>query len=121
MGHNFGSPHDETSNCLNQPDGNYLMYSQASDGSKTNNRLFSPCSIISMTAVIEAKGANADGCFTAQTGGTFCGNGIVEGINYSEYNSINRTVYCIVKMESNVTVDSRDNALTYVATQLPVH
>ena len=80
MGHNFGSPHDTTSNCINQPGGNYIMYPQATDGSQTNNRLFSPCSIASMTAVIEAKGSSTDGCFTAQSGVAFCGNGIVEGI-----------------------------------------
>ena len=79
MGHNFGSQHDETSDCINQPGGNYIMYPQATDGSQTNNRLFSPCSITAMSAVIDVKGAGPEGCFEARTGVAFCGNGIVEG------------------------------------------
>lgn len=87
MGHNFGSEHDETANCRDQPGGNYIMFPQATNGLSPNNRLFSPCSITDMTAVIEAKGASTAGCFTAQTGVAFCGNGIVEGIKCSEHNT----------------------------------
>ncbi|KAI6657370.1 ADAM10 [Oopsacas minuta] len=79
MGHNFGAPHDTTAACTGQPVGNnYIMYPQANDGSQPNNILFSSCSIASMTTIIEAKGANEDGCFQARVGVAFCGNGIVE-------------------------------------------
>ena len=79
MGHNFGSQHDATGNCIDQPDGNYIMFPRANDGSQLNNRMFSPCSISMMSAVIDVKGSGPMGCFEARTGIAFCGNGIVEG------------------------------------------
>lgn len=75
LGHNFGSPHDETAECSpGGSDGNYIMFPQATDGAKINNRLFSSCSSDIMSVNLDAK---KDGCFSAQR--EVCGNGFVEG------------------------------------------
>eukprot|EP01137_Pigoraptor_chileana_P003694 Opistho-2@44258 len=75
-GHNHGSKHDNDAsvNCVNpSPDnGNFIMFAQATDGSKTNNRLFSECSRSSMAANINAKAAT---CFKPTTAA--CGDLIV--------------------------------------------
>jgi hypothetical protein len=58
--------HDEaTEECtpgeFGNSNGNYIMFASATDGSKTNNRKFSPCSKPRMANVIRAKG----GCLVA--------------------------------------------------------
>jgi hypothetical protein len=68
FGHNFGSNHDTpgSSNggsCApDGTDGNYIMYLRATDGDKSNNDRFSPCSIQSINSVIRD---NSD-CFVTR-------------------------------------------------------
>lgn len=73
FGHNWGSPHDPTSCSPGAPNGNFVMYPQATDGSLPNNVEFSQCSRDSMGAII---GAKKDKCFDDSR--AVCGNGIVE-------------------------------------------
>ncbi|EGD75708.1 hypothetical protein PTSG_07825 [Salpingoeca rosetta] len=74
FGHNWGSPHDETAACTpGDPDGNYIMFPSATDGSLPNNKLFSPCSRTSIATHL----SSGAGCFDDSR--SFCGNGIVEG------------------------------------------
>ena len=57
LGHNFGSPHDPQSGVCSPGSsggGNFIMYFSATDGSQTNNKKFSVCSINSMKAVLES-------------------------------------------------------------------
>lgn len=75
IGHNFGSPHDTTAECIPSSGGNYIMYPSATDGSQPNNRKFSPCSREIMGRTIQAKGF----CFVEEPSLMECGNGIVEG------------------------------------------
>ncbi|XP_065909554.1 disintegrin and metalloproteinase domain-containing protein 10-like isoform X2 [Dysidea avara] len=75
IGHNFGSPHDETAECIPSSGGNYIMYPSATDGSQPNNNKFSPCSQDIMGRTIAAKGF----CFVEEPKQQECGNGIVEG------------------------------------------
>eukprot|EP00730_Choanoeca_flexa_P014046 TRINITY_DN5994_c0_g1_i1.p1 TRINITY_DN5994_c0_g1~~TRINITY_DN5994_c0_g1_i1.p1 ORF type:complete len:1038 (+),score=218.04 TRINITY_DN5994_c0_g1_i1:223-3336(+) len=72
IGHNWGAAHDERAPCTvsnTDPEGNYLMYAIAVDGSKPNNNQLSPCSISSISAVIQSKGD----CFSIPPEG-ICGN-----------------------------------------------
>ncbi|XP_020621435.1 disintegrin and metalloproteinase domain-containing protein 10-like [Orbicella faveolata] len=77
FGHNFGSGHDpDTCKCSpGGSDGNFVMYSRASDGHEPNNFLFSPCSKQEISPVISSKGQE---CFIAHSSGSYCGNKIVE-------------------------------------------
>lgn len=81
IGHNYGSLHDQATDktCApGEPNGNYIMFPQATSGTKTNNVLFSPCSITQMGALIEKKGRDpVDGCFVEVSVAT-CGNNVVE-------------------------------------------
>nr|ATY70072.1 ADAM17 [Oopsacas minuta] len=78
-GHNFGSPHDPLESTLcspgasGNPNGNYLMYARATDGTQVNNDKFSDCSISSIAPVLLAK---SPACFLSTT--AVCGNGLVE-------------------------------------------
>jgi len=79
VGHNFGSPHDESGVCTpgdsnEDPKGNYIMYARATNGDKENNNLFSPCSIRKMSAVLRTR---KDECFKPFDQER-CGNGILE-------------------------------------------
>eukprot|EP00040_Diaphanoeca_grandis_P024084 m.132026 g.132026 ORF g.132026 m.132026 type:complete len:863 (+) comp29581_c0_seq1:206-2794(+) len=76
IGHNWGANHDTTSSaaeCIPGTNygGNYIMYASATDGSRTNNLLFSPCSTAEMSTALSRVS-----CFTQTT--AHCGNGIVE-------------------------------------------
>ena len=68
FGHNFGSNHDTpgSSNggsCApDDNDGNYIMYLRATDGDKSNNDRFSPCSVATINGVIRD---NSD-CFVTR-------------------------------------------------------
>ncbi|KAH3858876.1 hypothetical protein DPMN_101519 [Dreissena polymorpha] len=76
IGHNFGSPHDDSQNpsCVpNSAYGNYLMYPYTSDANKPNNFVFSPCSISYIYPVLETKGT----CLTDRAA-SICGNGEIE-------------------------------------------
>ncbi|EDV28522.1 uncharacterized protein TRIADDRAFT_19354 [Trichoplax adhaerens] len=81
LGHNFGSQHDPTTNtqCApGSPQGNYIMYPQATTGRDPNNKQFSSCSKNYMQPVINAKGISSSGCFVNRAT-SICGNGVVEG------------------------------------------
>jgi len=81
VGHNFGSPHDSGKECTPgegnkfslRSDGNYIMFSRATSGLNHNNKLFSPCSIRNISAVLEVKSS----CFI-RSDAPICGNGIVD-------------------------------------------
>lgn len=74
IGHNWGSPHDVSgADCVGDvTNGRFLMYPTAVDGSQTNNKFFSPCSIRNITLVLQSKGS----CFTTNPTG-FCGDYLV--------------------------------------------
>ena len=59
--------------------GNYIMYSSATSGERSNNNKFSPCSMRNISSVLTAV-FNEEGkinCFQEDKG-PFCGNKIVE-------------------------------------------
>ncbi|XP_013415901.1 disintegrin and metalloproteinase domain-containing protein 10-like isoform X3 [Lingula anatina] len=83
IGHNFGSPHDQGSECtpytsMGDRNGNYIMFASATSGDKSNNKLFSPCSKDNITLVLDAlnRGTKAN-CLIGNEA-AFCGNNIVE-------------------------------------------
>ena len=84
VGHNFGSPHDSGLECTpgenkrfrSTNNGNFIMYSRATSGLKSNNKLFSDCSKRNISAVLEVKSS----CFI-QSDAPICGNGIVDKPN----------------------------------------
>ncbi|KAL5268235.1 hypothetical protein ACHWQZ_G002185 [Mnemiopsis leidyi] len=74
IGHNWGSSHDPDNADICAPPGNhFLMYPSAVDGSRSNNKRFSPCSLTAIASVLKYK----SGCFLEQSR-SFCGNGIIE-------------------------------------------
>ena len=55
IGHNLGSPHDPEGRCSpGGSDGNFIMYPSATSGYRKNNPRFSPCSLASMSAAVDA-------------------------------------------------------------------
>ncbi|XP_031575122.1 disintegrin and metalloproteinase domain-containing protein 10-like [Actinia tenebrosa] len=80
VGHNFGSPHDESGACTpGGSEGNYIMFARATEGSKPNNRKFSSCSIEKMAAVMRVKAVCKDHkCCFEKAGAAICGNAVVE-------------------------------------------
>ena len=81
VGHNFGSPHDFPASCRpGGGEGNFVMFASATDGYKTNNRMFSACSKANISAVLDALQDEARGkvnCFEP-VGEAYCGNKIKE-------------------------------------------
>merc|ERR1712106_602674 len=80
MGHNFGSPHDPEADKSCVPggtDGNYIMFARATSGDKPNNKRFSPCSLKSISKVLQVKARGPKGCFK-EPQQALCGNGVVE-------------------------------------------
>ncbi|KAI4491404.1 hypothetical protein M0804_002796 [Polistes exclamans] len=77
IGHNFGSPHDPDECSPGGEDGNFIMFARATSGDKRNNNRFSPCSLVSINPVLNAKARSAKGCF-AEPQSAICGNGVVE-------------------------------------------
>ncbi|XP_044018112.1 disintegrin and metalloproteinase domain-containing protein 10-like [Aphidius gifuensis] len=77
IGHNFGSPHDSDECSPGGEDGNFIMFARATSGDKQNNNRFSPCSIVSINPVLNAKARSTKGCF-AEYQTAICGNGVVE-------------------------------------------
>ena len=75
LGHNFGANHDP-SYCAPSAGngGKYIMYATSVSGERVNNRLFSSCSIESISKVLLAKRRL---CFENQKS-SFCGNNVVE-------------------------------------------
>ncbi|XP_042148528.1 disintegrin and metalloproteinase domain-containing protein 10 [Ixodes scapularis] len=81
LGHSFGSPHDETLECTpGDPEGNYIMFDQATSARLPNNRKFSKCSIASIAQVLHVVNESLhdkENCFL-ENKGPFCGNNIRE-------------------------------------------
>ncbi|XP_043509413.1 disintegrin and metalloproteinase domain-containing protein 10-like isoform X2 [Frieseomelitta varia] len=77
IGHNFGSPHDPDECSPGGEDGNFIMFARATSGDKRNNNRFSPCSLVSINPVLNAKARSSKGCF-AEPQNAICGNGVVE-------------------------------------------
>ncbi|KAK2575767.1 hypothetical protein KPH14_007153 [Odynerus spinipes] len=77
IGHNFGSPHDPDECSPGGEDGNFIMFARATSGDKRNNNRFSPCSLVSINPVLNAKARSVKGCF-AEPQSAICGNGVVE-------------------------------------------
>jgi disintegrin and metalloproteinase domain-containing protein 10 len=70
----FTHPQHDPLTCQGAEGGNYIMYSKSTDASKPNNNIFSNCSITEMKRVLRTKAT----CFTKYTGGSVCGNLVVE-------------------------------------------
>lgn len=47
-------------------DGNFIMFARATSGDKKNNNQFSPCSLNSISPVLNAKARSPKGCFTGE-------------------------------------------------------
>lgn len=47
-------------------DGNFIMFARATSGDKKNNNQFSPCSLNSISPVLNAKARSPKGCFTGK-------------------------------------------------------
>ncbi|XP_020602075.1 disintegrin and metalloproteinase domain-containing protein 10-like [Orbicella faveolata] len=101
-GHNFGSPHDSTSNCApGGSEGNYIMFARATSGDQRNNRLFSPCSREKMNGVMDVKGRCIEAkCCFQDAEGAICGNKVVEegeecDCGYVEDKSCEEDVCCM--------------------------
>ncbi|XP_075879064.1 disintegrin and metalloproteinase domain-containing protein 10 isoform X2 [Nelusetta ayraudi] len=78
LGHSLGAPHDEGTNCGDLGSaggkGRYLMFPQATDGTRENNDKFSPCSVKHISNILQLK---KDECFEISDQ-PICGNLIVE-------------------------------------------
>lgn len=109
IGHNFGSPHDFPADCRpGGPQGNYIMYSSATSGERSNNNKFSLCSIRNISSVLNAilHADSKDNCFEVDNG-PFCGNKIVEDGEECDcgYNAQECTEQCCVPREVSPDVD----------------
>lgn len=109
IGHNFGSPHDFPTDCRpGGPSGNYIMYSSATSGERSNNNKFSLCSIRNISSVLHAMAAadSKDNCLEFDRG-PFCGNKIVEEGEECDcgYNAQECTEMCCVPREMSPDVD----------------
>lgn len=109
IGHNFGSPHDFPVDCRpGGPQGNYIMYSSATSGERSNNNKFSLCSIRNISSVLNAilHADSKDNCFEVDNG-PFCGNKIVEDGEECDcgYNAQECTEQCCVPRELSPDID----------------
>lgn len=109
IGHNFGSPHDFPPDCRpGGPQGNFIMYSSATSGERSNNNKFSSCSIRNISSVLHATlGPDSkDNCFEVDNG-PFCGNKIVEEGEECDcgYNAQECTEQCCVPREVSPDID----------------
>jgi len=109
IGHNFGSPHDFPTDCRpGGPQGNFIMYSSATSGERSNNNKFSLCSIRNISSVLHAILAadSKDNCFEVDNG-PFCGNKIVEEGEECDcgYNAQECTEQCCVPREVSLDID----------------
>lgn len=109
IGHNFGSPHDFPADCRpGGPQGNYIMYSSATSGERSNNNKFSLCSVRNISSVVNAilLADSKDNCFEVDNG-PFCGNKIVEEGEECDcgYNAQECTEQCCVPRELSEHVD----------------
>ena len=76
VGHNLGSPHDESSKCLPEKNGKYLMYPYSNSGNLPNHGKFSECSKEKIGVVFDEM-KRLDGCLE-NFDGSFCGDGILD-------------------------------------------
>lgn len=108
IGHSFGSPHDFPTDCRpGGPQGNYIMYSSATSGERSNNNKFSICSIKNISAVLQSILSDGkDNCFEVDNG-PFCGNKIVEEGEECDcgYNAQECTEQCCVPRELSPELD----------------
>jgi disintegrin and metalloproteinase domain-containing protein 10 len=81
VGHNLGSPHDESSQCVPEQNGKFLMYAYANSGNLPNNAMFSPCSKKKISTVFTNIG-RLNGCLE-KFDGSFCGDGIKDDGKYN--------------------------------------
>ncbi|GMT30831.1 hypothetical protein PFISCL1PPCAC_22128, partial [Pristionchus fissidentatus] len=86
IGHNFGSPHDETDECKGGADGQFIMWYSATSGNQPNNRKFSPCSIGIMSKKLHVDSGMCPSDTIPRSHKSIsafdepiCGNGIREG------------------------------------------
>lgn len=103
IGHNFGSPHDFPPECRpGGSQGNFIMYSSATSGERSNNNKFSNCSMRNITNVLHSviSGDEKNNCFE-EDDGPFCGNKIVEEGEECDcgYNAQECTEQCCVPRE----------------------
>ena len=109
IGHNFGSPHDFPADCRpGGPQGNFIMYSSATSGERSNNNKFSLCSIRNISSVLHSilSADSKDNCFEVDNG-PFCGNKIVEEGEECDcgYNAQECTEQCCVPRELSADID----------------
>lgn len=109
IGHNFGSPHDFPADCRpGGPQGNFIMYSSATSGERSNNNKFSSCSIRNISSVLHSilSADSKDNCFEVDNG-PFCGNKIVEEGEECDcgYNAQECTEQCCVPRELSIDID----------------
>lgn len=108
IGHNFGSPHDFPPECRpGGSAGNFIMYSSATSGERSNNNKFSQCSLKNISQVVQSfLSDNKDNCFEVDNG-PFCGNKIVEDGEECDcgYNAQECTEQCCVPRELSLDVD----------------
>lgn len=114
IGHNFGSPHDFPAECRpGGPQGNFIMYSSATSGERSNNNKFSACSIKNISQVVHAilSSDNKDNCFE-EDNGPFCGNKIVEEGEECDcgYNAQECTEQCCVPREATGEIYAGSNS-----------
>ncbi|XP_065185726.1 disintegrin and metalloproteinase domain-containing protein 10-like [Sycon ciliatum] len=87
LGHNWGTGHDDRNGvpvsdaaCVpgaTSTNGNFIMFSKASDGTKPNNGVFSTCSRKNINSNVDSLQRSRPDCFSDDPD-AFCGNGVVE-------------------------------------------
>lgn len=62
----FVAQHDPDECSPGGEDGNFIMFARATSGDKRNNNRFSPCSLVSINPVLNAKARSSKGCFAGK-------------------------------------------------------
>ncbi|XP_074834037.1 disintegrin and metalloproteinase domain-containing protein 10-like [Carettochelys insculpta] len=101
LGHSLGAPHDDVEACARSSfdtmQGNYLMFSHATDGWQYNNDKFSPCSLEYIENILRAK---KDQCFV-ETDRPICGNQIVDPGEECDVGNNESDLCCYAAKEPN--------------------
>ena len=86
VGHNLGSPHDNSPDCVPSGAKNYLMYAYSNSGNHPNNAKFSSCSHRNISKVLNevVPDKNIQGGTTCLENfdGSFCGDGILDASKF---------------------------------------